>query len=88
MYSYELRKGVEKEFFRLAKKDKKQMEAINKKINEIIRNPYHYKNLRAPLSHFHRVHLDKSFVLLFSIDEERKTIIIEGYAHHDDVYKR
>jgi len=47
-----------------------------------------HKNLRAPLSHFHRVHLDKSFVLLFSIDEERKTIIIEGYAHHDDVYKR
>ena len=31
MYSYELRKGVEKEFFRLAKKDKKQMEAINHK---------------------------------------------------------
>jgi len=52
MYSYELRKGVEKEFFRLAKKDKKQMEAINKKINEIIRNPYHYhKNpLRASYS--------------------------------------
>jgi YafQ family addiction module toxin component len=87
MYSYELRKGVEKGFFRLAKKDRKQMEAINKKINEIICNPYHYKNLRAPLAHLRRVHIG-SFVIVFSIDEKRKSVIIEEYAHHDDVYKR
>jgi YafQ family addiction module toxin component len=88
MYSCEMRKKVEHELFKLVKKDRTQMEAINKKINEITSNPYHYKNLRAPLSHLHRVHVDKSFVLLFSIDEERKTVIIEEYAHHDEIYKK
>lgn len=87
MYSYLLRKNVEKVFFRIVKKNPKQLEIIEKKINEIRKNPYHYKNLKNPLQHLKRVHIDKSFVLAFSIDEKNKTVIIEEYDHHDNIYK-
>ena len=87
MYSYELRKSVEKEFFKLAKKNPKQVIIIEKKINEIRQNPQHYKNLRSPMQHLKRVHIDKSFVLVFSVDDDQKHIIIEDYDHHDNIYK-
>ena len=30
-----------------------------------LNNPQHYKNLRKPLQHLKRIHVDKSFVLTF-----------------------
>jgi len=87
MYSYELRKSVEKIFFKLSKKNPKQLDIIEKKIQEVRKNPYHYKNLRKPLQHLKRVHIDKSFVLAFSVDEKNKNVIFEDYDHHDNIYK-
>ncbi len=86
MYSYELRESVEKIFFKLSKKNPKQLSIIEKKIGEIRENPPHYKNLRKPMQHLKRVHIDKSFVLVFSVDENKKNIIIEDYDRHDNVY--
>jgi len=86
MYSYELRKSVEKIFFKLAKKNPKQLLIIEKKIEEVRQNPQHYKNLRKPLQHLKRIHIDKSFVLIFSVDENKRHIIIEDYDHHDNIY--
>lgn len=60
---------------------------IEDKINEIRQNPQHYKNLRQPMQHFKRVHIDKSFVLIFSVDENKKHIIVEDYDHHDKIFK-
>ena len=87
MYDYELRKTVEKIFFKLAKKNSKQLLIIEKKIQEILENPQHYKNLKKPMQHLKRIHVDKSFVLTFSVDENRKLVIIEDYDHHDNIYK-
>ncbi len=87
MYSVGFRKSVEKEFKKLAKKNPKQLEIILKKIEEIRENPHRYKNLRKPLQHLKRVHIDSSFVLVFSIDEEKKMVIIEDYNHHDRIYR-
>jgi len=87
MYSYKLRKSVEKEFFKLAKRNPKQLLIIEGKINEIRENPQHYKNLRSPMQHLKRINIDKSFVLIFSIDEIKKNIVIENYDHHDNVYR-
>jgi len=87
MYEYELRKSVEKEFFKLAKKNSKQLLVIEKKIQEVIKNPDRYKNLKKPMQHLKRVHIDKSFVLVFSVDESNKKVIIEEYNHHDRIYK-
>ena len=74
-------------FLKIAKKNPKQLEIIEKKIEEIRKNPQHYKNLRKPLQHLRRVHIDKSFVVVFSIDESTKTVIIEDYNHHDKIYQ-
>ncbi len=86
MYSYELRKSVESIFFKLARRNPKQLYIIEKKIQEIRQNPQHYKNLRRPLQHLKRVHVDKSFVLVFSVNDDKKHILIEDYAHHDNIY--
>lgn len=84
MHAYEFRKGLEREFAKLAKKNPKQLEIIKKKIDDVIKNPDHYKNLRAPLNHLRRVHIGH-FVLLFSVKD--KKVIFEAYEHHDAAYE-
>ena len=88
MYDYALRKTVEKTFFKLAAKNREQLERIHNKIEEIRRDPHRYKNLRSPLQHLKRVHIDKSYVLVFSVDDYNKLVIIEDYDHHDRIYRR
>ena len=60
---------------------------IENKIQEIRQNPQHYKNLRSPLQHLKSVHVDKSFVLLFSVDENLKKVTFEEFDHHHRIYK-
>jgi len=87
MYSFDVRESVNKIFRKLEKKNPKQLKIIEKKIAQLIENPQHYKNLRKPLQHLKAVHIDKSFVLVFSVDESEEIIIIEDYDHHDRIYK-
>jgi mRNA-degrading endonuclease RelE of RelBE toxin-antitoxin system len=87
MYALEVRQHVDRAFGRLSKKDSKQMDAISKKINEILEDPHAFKPMRFPLSGMRRVHFG-SYVLLFSIDEQRRTVVLEDYEHHDSVYRR
>ena len=86
MYKIKLRKDVERILKKLVKKDKISSIYISKKIKQIQENPYHFKSLKRPLQNFWRVHIG-NYVLVYSIDEENKTIIIEKYKHHDEVYK-
>lgn len=88
MYSYEISKELEKTIFKLTKKNPKSALAIEKKIFEIIQEPHHYKTLKQPLQNKRRVHIDKSFVLIFEIDEKNLKIIFKKFAHHDNIYKR
>ena len=87
MYSLSYKPELKKELTKLAKKNPKQIEIILKKVDEILVNPNRYKNLRAPLNQWKRVHIDKHFVLTFSIDEKAKTVTLEDYDHHDNIYK-
>lgn len=87
MYDLVVRPTAEKIFSKLAKKNPKQLEMIYEKIQEILRDPTHYKNLRKPLQHLRRVQIDKSFVLLFSVDELNNVVIIEYFDHHDNIYR-
>lgn len=87
MYELEYRKSVEKIFLKLGRKNKLQLEIIYRKIEKIRSDPHHFKNLRNPLQHLKRVHIDSSFVLVFSVDDSTRTITIEGYDHHDNIYK-
>ena len=87
MYKVDPRPNIDKIFFKLARKNPKQLEIIYKKVSEIIKNQRRYKNLRSPLKHWKRVHIDNHFVLAFSINEETKTVILEDYSHHDRIYR-
>lgn len=86
MYDIEVRESLDRTLRKLAKKDARQMEAIAKKVQEIAGDPHAYKPLRFPLAGLRRVHIG-SHVLLFSIDEARKTVVLEDYEHHDRVYR-
>jgi len=81
-----VRKEAERVLKKLAKKDKISSVYISKKIGQIKENPYRFKPLRKPLQGYWRVHIG-NYVLVYSIDEKRKVVIIERYKHHDEVYK-
>ena len=87
MYTFEIREHLDRIFHKIGKKNQKQLDTIYKKIAEVVENPQHYKNLRKPLQHLKSVHIDKSFVLLFSVDERNKKIVFEEFDHHDRIYK-
>ncbi len=87
MYSLEIDEDLLKKLNKLSKKNKKQVEIILKKANEILKDPHRYKNLRAPLNMWKRVHIDKHFVLVFSVDESNKTVTLEDFDHHNNIYK-
>ena len=87
MYLLDIKPELDEKFNKLIKKNKKQYEIIMKKVEKILENPNHYKNLRTPLQNWKRVHIDNNFVLAFSVDENTKTVILEDYDHHDKIYK-
>ena len=86
-YSLEIAEELNKVFDKLSKRDKKTFEIINKKIKEILEDPHHYKPLKTPLQNKRRVHISGCFVLIFKIDEQRKTVQLLEFEHHDQAYK-
>ncbi len=87
MYSLDIRPDLEKKLQKVYKKNRKQYEIILKKVSEIVENPQHYKNLRAPLQHWKEVHIDTHFVLTFSVDENTKTVTLEDFDHHAFIFR-
>lgn len=85
-YSAEFSKELERKLTKIQKKNRKQFESIIKKIREIKENPEHYKQLRYDMKHLRRVHIDKSFVLVFEI--KGNTILFQDFDHHDNIYRR
>lgn len=81
----EIEAEVFKTFKKLSKKDKKQLEAVNKKIEQILANPLQFKPLKHPLAGLRRVHVG-SFVLIYEVCENPKTIRLLKYKHHDEAY--
>ncbi len=86
-YLLAIKPELDKIFAKMVKKNNKQYEIIMKKVREILENPQHYKNLRVPLQMWKRVHIDKHFVLAFSVDENTKTVTLEDFDHHDNIYR-
>ena len=83
---YEIHPALDKLLSKLAKRDKFHGALVLKKIDEIAQGQDidHYRNLRAPLQRYKRVHVYSSFVLLFRL--EKDTIIFRTYDHHDEIY--
>ncbi len=85
-YQLQISEELDKVFSKLANKNKKQLQIIQKKIDQILQNPYHFKPLRGDMHGARRVHIDTSFVLTYEIDEDKKLIRILDFDHHDHVY--
>ena len=47
-----------------------------------------YKSLRYDLKGLKRVHLEKSFVLVFEIAEDEKIVRFLDLEHHDEIYRK
>ena len=88
MYQYEIIPSLQTTLNKLSKKDKKTYEVVMKKIEEILENPQRYKPLRHDLAGERRVHIMKSFVLKFEVNEAAKTVKFFFFGHHDEAYKR
>lgn len=84
MYRLLLRTSVKKKFSKLAKRNPGQLLVIEKKLSEVRQNPQHYKHLRKPLQHLYRVHINRHFVLVYSVEDDK--VIVEDYDHHDNIY--
>ena len=82
MYDVGFRESADKKLRKLKKKDPKTFESVLKKIEELQINPHRYKNLKKPCQKYKRVHKANSFVLIFSVDEKNRKIIIQRYSHH------
>ncbi len=85
MYELAIKPHADKIFKKLAKKDKEQLRRIERKIMQLLEEPYLGKPLRRPLDGFRRVHVG-SFVIVYEIDEKNKVITIVDYEHHDNIY--
>jgi YafQ family addiction module toxin component len=85
-YNYEVSRQLERELEKLRKKNKKIFEIILKKMSEILENPHHYKPLQHDMKRLRRVHIDKSFVLVFEIIENENKVIFIDFDHHDNIY--
>ncbi|MBI4981228.1 addiction module toxin RelE [Candidatus Woesearchaeota archaeon] len=90
MFDYELTEELKAIIKKLNQKDRKKSLIIAKKVEEIISNDLksidRYKNLRSPLQHLKRVHIDQHFVLTFQVNKEKNFILFVDFDHHDNVY--
>lgn len=87
MYSLDTKEHLDKIFSKLSKRDAKQFEILQRTIKNILENPHQAKPLRAPMQNKRRIHIGKSFVLIFSIDETNQVVVLEEYDHHYMIYK-
>jgi YafQ family addiction module toxin component len=86
LYALQVEEEVDKAFKCLLKKDRKQLEAINKKVKQVLSDPYQFKPLWHPLEGLRRVHIGH-FVLIYKVVEESATVILVKYRHHDEAYQ-
>ena len=87
MYNIEIKPSCQKDIDKLCRKNPVLREALERKMNEILLNPQHYKPLRYDFAGERRVHIMKSFVLKFEINENTKTVVFLFFGHHDEAYK-
>ena len=87
MYKLAIKESLDKKFKKLQKKDIEMLRLIDRKVQDILADPYRFKPLRKPLQNKRRVHVGGSFVLVYEINEKEKLVILLDFDHHDNIYK-
>lgn len=87
MYKLAIKESLDKKFKRLRTKDKELLRLIEKKVNDILVDPYRFKSLRKPMQNKRRLHIGGPFVLIYEISEKEHLVTLLDFAHHDNIYK-
>jgi YafQ family addiction module toxin component len=87
VYQLAIKEKLDKKLKKLQKKDKEMLRLIERKVQDILEDPYRFKPLRKPLQNKRRVHIGGSFVLIYEINEKEKVVTLFDFDHHDNVYK-
>lgn len=88
VYEYSFHPKCQDEISKSCMKNPVLEKALRNKILQIIENPEHYKPLKYNLAGERRVHILKSFVLKFEVDEQKHEVRFLFFGHHDDAYSR
>lgn len=73
MYSFEIKEELERSLQKLAQKDKRNYQAVVKKILQVAEKPEMGKPLRNVLKGKRRVHVSH-FVLIYEVDEKNERV--------------
>jgi YafQ family addiction module toxin component len=87
VYRLAIKEKLDSKFKKLQKKDEEMLRLIERKVQDILEDPYRFKPLRKPLQNKRRVHIGGSFVLIYEVNEEEKMVTLFDFDHHDNVYK-
>jgi len=87
VYKLAIKESLDKKFKKLQKKDKEILRLIDRKVQDILVDPYRFKPLRKPMENKRRVHVGGSFVLVYEINEKKKLVTLLDFDHHDNVYE-
>ena len=91
-FSYDLSDKLKEDLAKFSERNKELAGQVNKKIKEIISSDdetiEHYKNLRYGMADFKRVHVGKSFILLFRFFKKEQFVLFDSVKHHDEAYRR
>ena len=87
MYTLAIKESLDKKFKKLQKKDKEMLRLIERKVQDILEDPYRFKPLRKPLQNKRRVHVGGPFVLVYEVNEKEKIVTLFDFDHHDNIYK-
>jgi len=64
MYKLAVKESLDRKLKKLRKRDRELLVLIDKKVKEILKDPYRFKPLKKPLQNKRRVHVGGSFVLM------------------------
>lgn len=87
MYKLAIKESLDNKFKKLQKKDKEMLRLIDRKVQDILEDPYRFKPLRKPLQNKRRVHVGGPFVLVYEVNEKEKIVTLFDFDHHDNIYK-
>jgi len=84
-YALEISEKLDRILKRL--KNRQQLVMIDKKTEQILKNPYHFKPLSGNQHGERRVHINTHFVLTYEIDEQRRVVRLLDFEHHERVFR-
>jgi YafQ family addiction module toxin component len=87
VYKLAVKESLDKKFKKLQSKDKEMLRLIERKIKDILDDPYRFKLLRKPLQNKRRVHVGGSFVLIYEVNKKEKMVTMLDFDHHDNIYE-